>query len=170
MRTMTAETGSAHSADDEAVRALVARMIEGWNDGNGEAFAAPFADEVDFIAFDGTHLTTKRQIASVHQDLFDKWLKGTRLTGEASVRFLTRDVALVLQRGGTVMRGRTKAAPERDSIQTLVAVREAGGWRLTSFHNTRVRPIGERFVGAPLWLVTDMLWKLVLRGTAWRTR
>jgi hypothetical protein len=81
------------------------------------------------------------------------------------VRFLAPDVALVIARGGTVARGRTKPAAERDSIQTLVAVRDDGKWRLTSFHNTRVRPIGERRIGAVLWLVNDMLWKLFYRST-----
>ena len=31
-------------------------MIDAWNAGNGAAFAAPFSDTADFIAFEGTHL------------------------------------------------------------------------------------------------------------------
>ncbi len=169
METETAATISMPSADEDAVRSLFEQMVEGWNEGSGEAFAAPFADMVDFIAFDGTHVTAKAQIASGHQELFDRWLKGSRLTGEASVRFLTGDVALVLGRGGTVMRGRARPAPERDSIQTLVAVRGADGWKLTSFHNTRVRPMGDRFTGTLLWLLTDKLWRIFFRPTAERT-
>ena len=152
-------------ADEEAVRGLYQQMMDGWNQGSGEAFAAPFTEEVDFIPFDGTHHDRREQIASAHQELFDKWLKGTRLTGEVSVRFLGPDVALLVGRGETVMRGRTEPARERDSIQTLVAVRQSGEWRLTSFQNTRIRPIGERARGALLWLVTDKLWRLAFRSS-----
>jgi hypothetical protein len=39
------------------------------------------------------------------------------------VRFLSPDVALMHAVGGTVMRGKSEPSPERDSIQTLVAIR-----------------------------------------------
>ena len=59
-----------------------------------------------------------------------------------SVQFLSPDVALMHALGGTVMRGKSRPAPERDSIQTLVAVKRAGEWHLAAFQNTRVRPMG----------------------------
>jgi hypothetical protein len=75
------------------------------------------------------------------------------------VRFLSPDVALLHAVGGTVMRGKTEPSPERDSIQTLVAVRQNGEWRLAAFQNTRVRPIGN--AGTFLvWALTDWLWKV----------
>ena len=62
--------------------------------------------------------------------------------------------------GGTVMRGRTEPSPERDSIQTLVATRQDGEWRLAAFQNTRVRHIGRNAASFLVWTVTDLLWKL----------
>ena len=55
-----------------------------------------------------------------------------------SVRFLSPDVALMHALGGTVMGGKSRPAPERDSIQTLVAVKCDGAWRFTAFHNCRI--------------------------------
>jgi uncharacterized protein (TIGR02246 family) len=81
------------TSDEPAVLALFTQFLDGWNAGSGEAFAAPFTDQVDFIAFDGPHLTSKQEIAVVHQELFDKWLGGTRVTGTAHVRFLGPDAA-----------------------------------------------------------------------------
>jgi uncharacterized protein (TIGR02246 family) len=120
------------SAGDEAqVRELYEQLMNGWNRGDGEAFAAAFAQDGDLIGFDGTHLKGIDEIVSFHQPLFEKWLKGTRLVGEVtSIKFLSPDVALMHAIGSTVMRGKSQPSPERDSIQTLVAAQRDGEWRL----------------------------------------
>ena len=82
------------------------------------------------------------EIAPFHQELFDKWLKGSHLVGKVKdVRFLSPDVAVMHAVGSTVMRGKDEPSPERDSIQTLLAIRQDGEWRLAAFQNTRVRPV-----------------------------
>ncbi len=151
-----------HSPRDEAqIRALYDQMMDGWNRGDATAFAAPFTDDADFIAFDGSHYTGKSEIIASHQPLFDKWMKGTRLVAEIqSVRFLTPEVAIMLVIGGTIMRGKTNPAPERNSIQALVAVKRDETWALTLFQNTRVRPIGTAG-GTFVWLFSDRMWKLL---------
>jgi uncharacterized protein (TIGR02246 family) len=154
------------ATDETEIRALHRRSLEGWNQGNGAAFAAPFSTDADFIAFDGSLLHGRAQIAQVHQELFDKWLKGSRLVVEqTTVRFLRDDVAVVLTVGACVMRGKSRPAPERDSIQTQVAVREPSGWSFVSFQNTRIRPIAAGPVSALLWLIPDKLWGLFFRAT-----
>jgi uncharacterized protein (TIGR02246 family) len=150
--------------DERAIRALHRRVLEAWGAGDGEAFAAPFSDDAVFIGFDGSVMRGREQIASTHQEVFDHWMKGTRLVEEGTeVRFVARDVAIVHALGGTLMRGKSEPAPERESIQTLVAVRDGGGWSFASFQNTRIRPIGAGAVSALLWLVPDRLWRLRLR-------
>src|SRR5918993_3514514 len=105
-------------AEEAAVRDLYQQLMDGWNRGSGEAFAAVFVEDGDLVAFDGTHFKGHKEIASFHQQLFDKWMKGTRLVGQVKdVRFLSPDVALMHAVGGTVMRGKTDPVPERDSIQ-----------------------------------------------------
>ncbi len=151
-------------ADEAAVRDLYRQLMEGWNTGSGEAFAATFFEDGHLVAFDGSHFESRRAIASFHQPLFDKWLTGTRLVGQVkAVRFLAPDVALMHAVGSTVMRGASKPSPVRDSIQTLVAKRRDGQWKLAAFQNTRLRPMGRSFGAVLLWNVTDLLWKLVIR-------
>src|SRR5215217_4115618 len=119
----------------------------------------------DGVAFDGTRTRGRREISASHQELFDKWLKGTRLTGRVlSIKFPSPDVALVHATGGTLMRGKTKTSPERDSIQTLVAVREGAEWRFAAFHNSRVRPIGSNAATFLLWAITERLWRTFAPG------
>src|SRR5690606_37653979 len=103
-------------------------------------------------------------LAAFHQTLFDKWLKGSRLVGKATVRFVTSDTAVVVAHGGTILRGKSKPSPVRDSIQTLTAVRTSDGWRFTSFQNTRLRPMTANRRHLLLWLVTDQLWRMAGNG------
>jgi uncharacterized protein (TIGR02246 family) len=153
------------AAEDE-VLALHRRVLDAWGAGDAEAFAAPFRDDAVFVAFDGSVLCGRAQIADAHRDLFERWLKGSRLIDERTiVRFLGADTAIVHAVGGTVLRGKASPAPERDSIQTLVAVRDAGGWTFVSFHNTRIRPIAAGGMSALLWLLPDKLWRLLFRAT-----
>ena len=57
------------------------------------------------------------------------------------------------------MRGKREPSPERDSVQTLVAVEREEGWRFAAFHNTRVRPIGHDARAFLIWAITDRLWR-----------
>src|SRR5918994_356323 len=162
------EAAANHSADEAAVRALYQQLMDGWNQGSGDAFAAVFTEDGDLVAFDGTHFKGRKEIAPFHQQLFDKWMKGSRLVGQVErVRFLSPDVSFLHAVGGTVVRGKTKPSPERDSIQTLVATRQNVEWRLAAFQNTRVRPIGNAGTFL-IWALTDWLWKVLRlnKGTA----
>lgn len=153
--------GISQAENEAAVRVLYSQLMDGWNKGSADAFAAPFAADGHLVAFDGTHFKGHDEIISFHQPLFDKWLKGARLVGEVeSLQFLSPDVALMHALGGTVMRGKSRPSPERDSIQTLVAVKRGGEWHLAAFQNTRVRPMGRGARSALVWPFTDLLWKV----------
>ena len=153
---------SAHHADEAAVRALYQQLMDGWNKGSGEAFASVFTEDGDLVAFDGTHFHGRIEIVPFHQELFDKWLKGSRLVGQVKdVRFLRPQIALMHAVGSTVMRGKSHPDPTRDSIQTLVAVKESGEWRLAAFQNTRLRNMGQSVRGFLAMALSDWVWKVL---------
>ena len=134
---------SSSTADETAICALYQQMMEGWNAACGYAFASPFEENGDLVGFDGTYIKGRQEIAFFHQHLFDMFLKGSRLVGKVrSVRFLTSDIAVMHAIGGTVMAGQTDLDPERNSVQTLVAVKRNGKWSLAAFQNTRATYIG----------------------------
>jgi uncharacterized protein (TIGR02246 family) len=131
-------SSSSSTADETAICALYQQMMEGWNAASGYAFASPFEENGDLVGFDGTYIKGSQEIALFHQHLFDMFLKGSRLVGKVkSVRFLTSDVAVMHAIGGTMMAGQTDLDPERNSVQTLVAVKRNGKWNLAAFQNTR---------------------------------
>lgn len=147
-------------ADEAAVRGLYAQLMAGWNKGSAREFAAAFAEDGHLVAFDGAHFRHREEIISFHQPLFAKWQEATRLVGNVeSMRVLSPEFALMHARGGTVMRGKSRPAPERDSIRTLVAVRHGDEWRLAAFQNTRVRPLSRNARSILLLQFTDWLWR-----------
>ncbi len=143
---MDAEAGQAHtpySPDEAAIRDLHAQLVEGWNRGSGEGFAAPFAEDADFVGFDGTYLKGRGEVARFHQQILDLYVPGSRRVGKVrSVRFLTPDVAVMHAVGGTVPGGQRDLDVQRNSIQTIVAVREDAAWKIAVFQDSRAWYIG----------------------------
>ncbi|WP_256091149.1 SgcJ/EcaC family oxidoreductase [Nostoc sp. KVJ20] len=62
MNSQTAQTTT--NADESAIRAFLYQMIDAWNRGSGEGFAAPFSKTADFLTFEGTHLKGRKEIAA----------------------------------------------------------------------------------------------------------
>ena len=84
---MYKSSSTSRSADEAAIHALCQQLMDGWNKGSGEAFAAPFAEDGDLVGMDGTHLKGRQEIISFNQQLFDTYIKGSRLVGKVrSVR------------------------------------------------------------------------------------
>jgi uncharacterized protein (TIGR02246 family) len=134
----TAQRSAAGVDDEEAIRAIHLRMIDAWNKGSGEGFAAPFAEAADFIAFEGTRLKGRKEIVSFHQPLFDSSLKGTRLEGEVKfVRFLNPRLAVMHSVVRVLLPGQTVASPSRDSMQLYVVEKRDGEWRVEGMLNAR---------------------------------
>ena len=138
---MSEPSSSSRSADEDAIRALYQQLLDGWNNGSGEAFAAPFAEDGDLVGFDGTHLRKQHHFISNS----DTFVRGSWLIGKVrSVRFLTPDVAVMHAVGGTIMAGQSDIEPERNSVQTLVAMNDSRGeWYLAAFQNTRAQYLGD---------------------------
>lgn len=124
-----------------AIRERMQRLYECWNQGDAQAYAACFTEDVDYVAFDGSHINGRKANAEAHQALFDGVLRGSTLDGEVkSVRFLAPDVALIHTEGVIKLRWQHKAPKGRRSIQTMVAVKREGAWFFTAFQNTRIQP------------------------------
>jgi uncharacterized protein (TIGR02246 family) len=66
MNSQKNQTPTPNAADENAIRAIHRRMIDAWNAGDGAAFAAPFTDESDFVAWEGTHLKGRQESRRFH--------------------------------------------------------------------------------------------------------
>jgi len=129
------------AADEQAVRAQVQASWAAWGANDAEAYGRCFAEDVDYVAFDGSVVRGRDAVVAGHALLFASVLRRTALRGEIeAVRFVTGDVAVVQASGGAVWPWQRGVPADRLSRQTYVVVRAGAGWSITAFHNTRVRP------------------------------
>jgi uncharacterized protein (TIGR02246 family) len=123
----------------ETATALAARLESAWNAGDGRAFAAPLADDADFVNVMGMHARGRDAIAAGHEHIFATIYAGStvRYTVE-SARLLRPDVALVhLHARLSVPAG--PMAGVHEARPSMVLVRDGGVWSVASFHNTFIR-------------------------------
>jgi uncharacterized protein (TIGR02246 family) len=57
MNSQTSQLSTSKSDDEAAIRELYQQMVDGWNRGSGEGFAAPYAEEGVHVGYDGTHIS-----------------------------------------------------------------------------------------------------------------
>src|SRR5262245_29465227 len=139
--------------DESELCALLARLERSWNDGNGDAYAAAFTEDSDYVAFDGTRLRGRVANAGHHAQLFASVLRGSRLVFEpeaTTFRHIGGGAVVMHTCGSVLLPWQRLVARSRRSIQTLVLVRERDQWRVASFHNTRIRPMPSS--GPMVWL------------------
>ena len=119
--------------------ALAARLESAWNAGDGAAFAAPFAEDADFVNVLGMHARGREAIAAGHEQIFRSVYAGSTVRYRVeTARLLRPDVALVhLNASLTVPAG--PMAGTDNAIPSLVLTRDGGEWRVASFHNTYIR-------------------------------
>ncbi len=127
------------ASDESAVRSLVQKCVDGWNKGSGNDFAAQFAENADYVVVNGMHQKGRPQIAAAHQQIFDTFYKGTRLWVEIkSVRSLAPDFAVMHSVSRVLKPGESGSSPEPAAIQSWIAVKRDGEWRIEAFHNTPI--------------------------------
>ena len=120
------------SMGENEVRALYDILITAWNDHDGTAMAAPFADDGVVIGFDGSVSSGKQTISSEMANIFADHETGRYAVKVMSVRELGRHAMILRAIAGLVPPRRTAINPETNSHQSVVAERQHGQWRTCS--------------------------------------
>jgi uncharacterized protein (TIGR02246 family) len=138
MHSQTTQSETIIPADEAAIRAIPSRMIDGWNKGSAEAFAAPFTETADFVEFEGTYLKGRQAIAAFHQHIIDTLVERFHIEIEAKfVRLLDPQLAVMHAIARMTLPGQTEPSPSRDSMELFVVRKHAGDWRVEAFQNCR---------------------------------
>ncbi len=135
MTTPTSQQG-APSTNDAEVRALYRRMLDGWNARDGDAFGAQFAEDGAAIGFDGSQMFGRAEIAATLRRIFADHPTAAYVASVKAVRLLAPEVAHLRAFAGLVPPGQTEINPQLNAIQTVVAIKRDGQWRIASLQNT----------------------------------
>jgi uncharacterized protein (TIGR02246 family) len=118
------------STDETRLKEMHERMIEAWNRGSAAGFAAPFAPDADFIAYEGTQLKGRTQ--------FETTLQNTTMEGGVHfIRFLRPDFAVIHAWSTSSLPNERNASSSRDSLQLFIATKHGGYWQFDAMQNSR---------------------------------
>lgn len=122
-----------------------------WRDGDALAFAELHSADASYVAFDGSLAVGRVEIRAAHEPLFAGIMRGSRLVSwDRTTRLVTPDVAVVVQKGGIIMRwqgDRPMPSAKRSSTNTTVLRLSDGRWMVVAFQNTRYRPWSRTLMG-----------------------
>lgn len=124
-----------HFEDENAIRALVATFVAGWNSGDGQLCARPFAEDADFTAVGGQRVKGRELIGRGHDEILSTVFRGTRTSGAVNdIRFLTAEVAVA------DVTFRIQPMPDkpwmpRYSSCGIVVTKNGGDWTIAVFRN-----------------------------------
>jgi len=126
--------------DRTAAETIAAALTAAWNGADGEAFAAQFAGDADFVNIFGMHVVGRDEIGKIHQTIFDTIYLGSQnqFTVE-EVRPLCDHAAVAHVRAHLDV----PSGPLAGKIVTLATIaitREGHRWQIAAFQNTRVQP------------------------------
>jgi uncharacterized protein (TIGR02246 family) len=123
----------------DAVIALYTRLLDAWNVRDARAFAEQFAEHGSTVGYDGSPMNGRAEIHDTLDAIFRHHTPATYVARVREVRELAPGVTLLRAVAGMVPPGASELVPERNAIQSLVAVVENGAPRIALFQNTPAR-------------------------------
>jgi uncharacterized protein (TIGR02246 family) len=139
------ETLAPTTSIESEVAPVVRALQDAWNAADGAAFAAPFADDADFVNVHGLHARGRDVIAQGHEGIFRSIYAGSTVRYEIEGARLLRDGVALVHLHATLRVPAGPMAGEHEARPSMVLTRDGGAWRIASFHNTVIQAPG----GAP---------------------
>jgi uncharacterized protein (TIGR02246 family) len=136
MSPQTPQPQDAQSSEEGEIRALYERILTAWNNRDGDSFAAQFTEDGTTIGFDGSEHTGRAGIAADMKRIFADHPTGRYVWKIRGVRSLGADAGILRAVSALVPAGQSDLNAQTNALQTLVAVKRDGHWRIALFQNT----------------------------------
>jgi uncharacterized protein (TIGR02246 family) len=124
----------------EIAASILQNLQSGWNNANGNEFAASFADISEFVDITGTlhQNQSPSAIGQAHQGLFMSIYKDSKVAYDL-VQAIKIDQGTVLANAKTTLDAPTgPMAGKKGSTITMVLTNSEGAWKIRAFQNTLV--------------------------------
>jgi uncharacterized protein (TIGR02246 family) len=132
----------ARSDADEEARDLYRRLLEAWNARDEQEYAGLFSPDAMLIGFDGSQLAGA-QVADHLGSIFADHSTAAYVAKVREVRSVGADAVLLRAIVGMVPPGLRTLNPATNAVQTLLAERHDGDWRIVLFQNTPAQYHGQ---------------------------
>ncbi|MDQ6693183.1 MAG: SgcJ/EcaC family oxidoreductase [Chloroflexota bacterium] len=124
------------SADADAVRKLYNDLLDAWERRNAASLAMLFTPNGNLVGFDGSVLNGRAEIESHLTGIFRDHQTAAYIGKVREVCFLSPSIALLRSVAGMIPPGETDLNPSVNAIQSLVAAKWDGQWRIALYQNT----------------------------------
>jgi uncharacterized protein (TIGR02246 family) len=127
---------SIDSAADRETRELYRQLLEAWDKRNARDFALLFAPDGSIVGFDGTQVFGQAEVGAHLSEIFSHHQTARYVSIVREVRSLTEGATILSADAGMVPPEKDDINPDVNAVQTLIAVRKGGAWKVALFQNT----------------------------------
>ena len=124
------------TSSDHPIRRLYEQILIAWNRQDAAAMAAQFEKNGNLVGFDGSQADSRAAIEDHLHPIFADHPTAAYVAKVREIRMLGRDVGILRAVVGMIPPGSDDINPAVNTIQTLVAVQNADGWRAALFQST----------------------------------
>ena len=122
--------------EENKVLLLYQQLLLLWNKRSASGMAGLFAIDGTSIGFDGSVLNGQKEIYSVMDQIFANHPTAAYAAIANEVRLINSESAILRAIAGMIPEGHADIFPAVNAIQTLVAVKWEGDWKIALFQNT----------------------------------
>jgi uncharacterized protein (TIGR02246 family) len=122
--------------NEAIIKQLHQQLLTAWNNQDANEMASLFSDNGTVVGFDGSENNGKAVIDREMSKIFKDHQTARFVWQVREVRFLSPEIALLRAVAGMVPPGEKKVKPERNAVQSLIAVKENETWKIALFQNT----------------------------------
>lgn len=121
---------------DDDVKKLYRDLLAAWNRRDAAGMAQLYTSDGLQVGFDGSHMVGAADIEAHLAPIFANHPTGKFVGIVRSVHDLGSGVGLLHAHAGMVPAGKDDIKPELNAVQSLIAKRVEGAWRVALFQNT----------------------------------
>jgi uncharacterized protein (TIGR02246 family) len=121
---------------DHETRELYRQLLEAWDKRNARDFALLFAPDGSIVGFDGTPVFGQAEIGAHLTQILTHHQTARYVSIVREVRSLSDGGTILSAVAGMVPPDKTDINPEVNAVQTMVAMKTAGAWKIALFQNT----------------------------------
>ena len=136
MDSVTTRSNDSGTTDESQIRWLYQAWLERWNRRSAGEMADLVAEDGNLIGFDGSQINGRSEVEAVLGQIFADHQTAAYVGIVRQVRFLSPSVALLRAVVGMVPPGQSDINPAVNAVQTLVAAKQQGQWRIALLQNT----------------------------------